>query len=197
MRNAHPQNKGFMSEHDIEKQFTINRPQVFSPIGLEDWYKAHTHHPKTLDHMHKIGSLDCYCLVDKWFEWLLTMPSRANPTGLLPMGYASNVSDADYLHLFKSGNESVYFAAPPFNGETVRAIMTEKHPVLFPAYWVENSQTENPSLNTDSKKKCPDKEGPRGNSRSFCYYRWRTRIWFLLLSGPNHFQFKMFRVIIF
>lgn len=150
--HQHPvTSKGFMSEEDIEKEFSkIPMPKSPDPVQLVDWFKAHTHHPKTLDHMEKVGGLDCDLIADKYFERILTRP---NPTGSLLMGYSSSNIEAD-MHLFKSKGKSVYLASIPLlrNGETARVIITEQHPILIPIYWVETSEAENPSLNTDEKR---------------------------------------------
>jgi hypothetical protein len=156
MKQEHGKSAGFMSEHEIEQKFTRNIPKVkqSQTYGLDIWFKAHDHHPKTLDHMDLIGELSCDLLADVYMKWLITTPSRSNPTGLLPKGYMSTQEEMNYLHLFRSQNEFVYFAAMPLFGtsDTVRIIMTEAHPLLFGVYWVETSQVENPSLNTDAKR---------------------------------------------
>ena len=156
MKQGHAKTPGFMSEHDIEHKFTKNIPKIKASqtFGLDIWFKAHDHHPKTLDHMDEIGGLGCDRLADEYLRWLIQTPSRSNPTGLLPRGYARTNDEMDYLHLFKTQNELVYFAAMPLFGisETVRVIMTEAHPLLFGVYWAETSQAENPSLKTDAKR---------------------------------------------
>jgi hypothetical protein len=155
MKQGHEE-LGFMSEHEIEQKFTRKTTKVkeSQKYGLDIWFKAHDHHPKTLDHMEEIGGLSCDRLADAFMRWLLTTPSGSNPTGLLQKGYASTKDEMDYLHLFRSEKELVYFAAMPLFGssETVRVIMTEAHPLLFGVYWVETSQVENPSLDTVAKR---------------------------------------------
>jgi hypothetical protein len=133
-----------MSEEEIEKEFSrISTPKLANPVHIEEWFKAHTHHPKTLDHMETLGGITCDGIADLYFKHIIQKPN----------GYATSNKEAD-LHLFKLKGKSVYLAALPIlrNGETIRVTITEQHPILIPMYWVETSEAENPSLNTDEKR---------------------------------------------
>jgi hypothetical protein len=153
----HTENKeGFMNENQMEDYFT-KRTNAFEgkftqPYKIQEWFKANNDHPRAVPHHELIGGkFDCDLLTDEWLKFFLTLPAKANPIGMSAAGYI-NSTQAENVHLFKSGGAAVYLVAvSPAKPDKVRIVITERHPVLISIYYAETSKLETPSLDTEKK----------------------------------------------
>ena len=112
--------------------------------------KTHNDNELTVGHHDDLGGgMTCNQLIDVYFKWLLTLPTRVNPTGKPTSGY-ENMSGGENQHFFRTREAAVYFAAvsPGRKPDRARIVMTKQSPLLIGMYWVETSTVENPSRKT-------------------------------------------------